>query len=390
MSLTGPLFSWTLWIVAAALFGWVIYDWPRSASNSFLIILRRIGYQFAVILTVLIATVVSLNSEYSWYSNWEDLGSLFGAAAPGNVVAAGAPATDATGGTVVVGPSKAGTTVVPLPKILAQANLGLAPNPGAAGQYKNYLVVGPVSGVTQNVTVWFPPSYTEPKMANHRYPVMVAFFGVPGAVSQLTVNMALGKQLATAMTAGTIADSIILMPNFAPHNIDTECLDGGKGYLQMETFITKDVTDWAQRNLRVGADRGSWATFGFSAGAWCASMLTMLHPDIYSAAISLGGYFQPTFTAPYLPFAQGSPQWDHYDLLQLAHDKPPMVALWVQTSKADPISYGTAVQLLNLARPPMSVTADVLPNAGHRFSIWVGLVPQTLKWLGSTASGFHR
>jgi enterochelin esterase-like enzyme len=194
--------------------------------------------------------------------------------------------------------------------------------------------------------------------------------------------------VAQQAAAGHLAPAVVVMPFYTPGQIDTECVDGGAGQPQVEQWLTRDVTGWVEHHLRVGNSRTSWATFGLSAGAWCASMLAMLHPDLYSAAISLGGYYQPDFARTYIPFKPGSPQWDHYDLLRVAHDHPPTVALWVQTSKADAVSYGTTRQLLATAKPPTSITADVLPNAGHRLSVWTALIPQTLQWLGRTAPGF--
>ena len=269
------------------------------------------------------------------------------------------------------------------------SSLGLNSGTGpATGQLRQYVVNGPISRVSSSVTVWFPPQYTEPSMAGHRFPVLEAFHGAPGTPRQLWYNMRLGELTARQTADGSLAPSVIVMPYYTPAELDTECVDGGAGQPQIEQWLTRDVTNWVEHHLRVSTDRSSWATFGLSAGAWCANMLAMLHPDLFSAAISLGGYYQPTFEPPYVPFTPGSAQWAHYDLLALARNHPPKVALWVQTSAADPVSYGTTRQLLSIARPPTSVTADVLPNAGHRLSVWDALIPQTLQWLGRTAPGF--
>jgi enterochelin esterase-like enzyme len=401
VELTGSLFAWTIWLAAIGLFVWVIIDWPRSARPGFLSVLRRVGYQLGVVLLLLLAVGTSLNSQYGWYANWGDLGTIFSSAAPGQEVAAGAPAADAAGPLVPQSGAPAalpsdrtpvvehtiGAPLEALPSLVAM-KLSTARGPND-GQIRTYTVDGKASDHTGDVSVWFPASYTDPKMADHRYPVIEAFHGVPGTPAQVYNNMHLGTEVATQVAAGNLADSIIVMPNWAPKDVDTECVDGGKGYLQMETYLTKDVTDWVTHHLRVYTDRSSWATIGLSAGAWCASVLTMLHPDIYSAAISLGGYFQPGFESPYVPFKPGSAQAKHYDLQALAENHPPKIALWVQTSPADSLSWGSASQLLKTARPPLSVTADVLPNAGHRLSIWIALLPQTLQWLGRTVPGFH-
>lgn len=389
MSLTGPLLAWVIWTLAISSFAWVIIDWPRFAARGWRSVLKRLGYQLGVIITLLLAVGITLNSQYGWYANWGDLGSIFAGTAPGTVVSAGSNAAEAAGPGGSLSSNGPGHYAIPLAAVPSLAKMGLTSGRGpAGGTIKSYPVTGKISGVDSYVDVWYPASYTDPKMANHRYPVIEAFHGVPGTPRQVWFNMHLAALVAQQARDGNIADSILVMPDWAPGQIDTECVDGGPGQIQMEQWLTRDVTSWVDHHLRVADDRSSWATFGLSAGAWCASMLTMLHPNLYSAAISLGGYFEPGFEQPYVPFKSGSAQFAHYDLLRIAREHPPKVALWVQTSKSDPLSYGTTEQLLNTAKPPMSVTADVLPNAGHRIGVWVPLIPQTLQWLGKTVPGF--
>ena len=386
MSLTDGFLEYALWVSAAVLFGWLVFR-PRSTGPGWWSVLRRAGYQLAVVVTVLLAVGVSLNDEYGWYANWADLGTTFSGTDPGNVVAAGAAAAQAAAGST--GGTGSDHQAVPLTALPSLASLGLKSGVGpAAGQVRQYVVTGPISRVSSTVSVWYPPQYTDPAMASHRFPVIEAFHGAPGTPRQLWYNMRLGQLTAQQTSAGTIAPSVIVMPYYTPGSVDTECVDGGAGQPQIEQWLTRDVTAWVEHHLHVSDERASWATFGLSAGAWCANMLAMLHPDLYSAAISLGGYYQPTFESRYTPFKPGSPQWKHYDLLALARDHPPKTALWVETSAADQVSYGTTRQLLAEAKPPTSVTADVLPNAGHRLSVWEALIPQTLQWLGRTAPGF--
>jgi enterochelin esterase-like enzyme len=387
VSLTDGFLAVAVWAIAVVLFIWLVAR-PRATASGWSGLLRRTGYQLAVIVTVLLAVGVSLNDQYGWYANWGDLGSAFGNADPGNVVAAGAAAAQAAAADA--GGSAVDHQSVPLGALPSLSSLGLTDKPGpSAGQVRDYRIVGPVSRLTSTIAVWFPPQYTDPSMTEHRFPVLEAFHGTPGTPRQIWYNMSLGGRVAQQTAVGNIAPSVIVMPFYTPGQLDTECVDGGAGQPQIEQWLTRDVTSWVEHHLRVRTDRSSWATFGLSAGAWCASMLAMLHPDLYSAAISLGGYYQPDFSPSYVPFRPGTPQWNHYDLIRLAHDHPPTVALWVQTSRADTVSYGTTRQFLDAAKPPTSVTADVLSNAGHRLGVWTALIPRTLQWLGHTSPGFR-
>jgi hypothetical protein len=115
----------------------------------------------------------------------------------------------------------------------------------------------------------------------------------------------------------------------------------------------------------------------------------MLHPAQYAAAIVMGGYFRPSFGAFYEPYPPGSPLAARYDLIAMGRRNPPAVAVWLQTSHADPESYNSSAAFLRAVRPPLAVDATVLQHAGHRISVWQGLLPGSLTWLGANVSGFR-
>jgi len=435
MTLTSTLLIWLLWLAALGLLVWSIIAWPRSAGPGPLAIVRRVAYHLGVIVLVLLAVGVSLNSQYGWYANWSDLASsVSGGGAPGTTKDGGNPAAAAaniafptaapgttasptgtgpnrpaiSGGVTVPTPNAptptkaaipTGPIATPVTQILHhtaalttiaanQADLLLHKKPGSAGQYFDATVPGPISGMTGKITVWLPQSYFDPAHKDHRFAVLEAFHGIPGNSHQLSQSLGFASLVNDAIQSSTLVDTVVVMPTYQIDGADTECVNGGAGQPQAEDWLSADVTGWIEQNLRVSGDRRSWATWGFSAGAYCASMLTMLHPALFSAAISLGGYFKPTFEPAYVPFAADSPQGLKYDLVRLAKSAPPPVALWVQTSPVDPVSYGTSEDLLKSARPPLSVTEDVLPNAGHRIAVWVALIPTTLGWLGKNIPGF--
>ena len=398
MQLTSAAFAWLLCLAAVAAFLWSILAWPKSAGPGWAALCRRVGHQLLVVVLVVAALGTLLNREYDWYSNWSDLASSFGSAQPADELqAAGAPATEAAAGHLGKVGSDASAGDAPSPGSTVSGStvldtgrsLGLSTHPGPNGQYRTFTVPGPISGHTGPVTVWFPADYDQPAQAFHRFPVIEAFHGIPGSPVQLTnafVN--LGSSVMHEVGRRALREAIVVMPDYAPRQVDTECVNGTGSQPRMEDWITKDVPAWLAAHVRVDRDRGSWAALGFSAGGWCAAMAAMLHPETYAAAIVLQGYFRPIFEAPYVPFAADGPAAEHYDLVRLAHDDPPRTALWILTSKADPLSYGTTRQLLADARPPLSVTADVLTNGGHRTSVWAPVVPRSLDWLG-TIPGFR-
>ncbi|MDO5711654.1 MAG: alpha/beta hydrolase-fold protein, partial [Micrococcales bacterium] len=145
---------------------------------------------------------------------------------------------------------------------------------------------------------------------------------------------------------------------------------------------------WVYDNLRAAPGRTSWAAFGYSAGGWCANMAAMLHPSVYATTISLGGYWRPAFDHPFIPFKPGSASWQHYDLVDLVHRKPPAVAAWTLCGRQDRLAYPTTQRVTREAKQPFSITTTILPKGGHNTDLWIPHIPDALAWLGKTSSGF--
>jgi len=382
MALTDPRIVGLLWLAAGAAFTWVVASWPQAARPGLRAIARRVSTQLLVLILTVTALGGTLNLQNGWYSSWSDLAASLASPSPtGQVVTTGAPAALAA-----APPSwKAAPPLGPAPN---EADLGLNPNPGPEGQYRTYTIGGPLSGITGQVTIWFPQAYTDPAQAQRRFPVIEAFHGIPGSTRSYSHSVGLGHLLAAQSAAGRIGPAVLVIPEYTPAQQDTECVNGGPGHLAMEDWLATDIPSWVQHHLRARPARDAWATIGYSAGGWCAAMTAMLHPQTYGAAIVLSGYFTPIFARTYRPFAPGSALWNRYDLVRVAKNRPPKVALWIQTSPADPLSHQTTSALLADVRRPLSVTAYVLTGTGHRMSVWVNLMPRTFAWLGSTIPGF--
>jgi pimeloyl-ACP methyl ester carboxylesterase len=172
-----------------------------------------------------------------------------------------------------------------------------------------------------------------------------------------------------------------------PPGTDTECVDGGPGAPQVERFLTVDVPTWVRQHFAVVARRTSWATLGLSAGGWCAAMAALRHPAQYGAAVVMGGYFAPDFSARYRPLTASAAA--RYDLVRLEQRRRPPVALWLETSRNDRLSYPSSAAFLRAVAPPTAVDATVLLDGGHRLSLWRPMVGSALDWVGARIPGFR-
>jgi S-formylglutathione hydrolase FrmB len=353
--------------------------WPRLAAPGPQPIIGRSLLLLTVNALVVFTGAVALNDEFTFFADWTDLhGAVFGAHGGSTALAGGA----------AVKAAKA--SIAPVHRAALPSELPRLPTAATNGdRVLRYTVRGPESGLKGEVLVALPSGYTSPANAKRRYPVLETFNGYPGDPSQWIDSMGLNGQVDKAVAHHLMAPAIIVSPLIEfPPGVDTECVNGTGSDPRVETWVTRDIPDWVLRTFRALPDRGAWATIGLSAGGWCAAMAAMLHPEQYAAAIVLGGYFHPEFSHNYRPFDTSSPEGHYYDLIALAAHQAPPVALWIETSHSDPVSYPSSAKLLGVARAPLSVQALILTHAGHRLGIWIGLLPRVVAWLGASLPGF--
>jgi pimeloyl-ACP methyl ester carboxylesterase len=366
VALTSTSLLVVLGLLCVAVFAAVVAGQPR---------LRRRGTQMAsrgalvLVLNVLVLALVgaAVNDQFGFYVSWSDLA---GAGSPVTVTHHGATARRAA---------------------TARVGHGLAPSsafsaaPLTAGRIQHLDVVGPHSGVHAPVTVLLPAGYSA--TAATRYPVIEALHGFPGSSNSWVTGMQVQPALDALVASHTIRPSIVVMPQInIPSHVDGECVNGPPGTPQVETWLARDVPEYVASHFRVDTRRSSWAVAGYSEGGWCAAMVGLRHPDVFGGDIVFSGSFQPEFTRAYRPFGTTTPA--RYDLIRLARNAPPPLAMWVQSAKPDGYSYPQTARFLKAVRAPLSVTTDLLKTGGHREQLWAAELPTALTWLAHAVPGF--
>jgi enterochelin esterase-like enzyme len=378
VSLTGGPFLVLVAALTVAAFVALVVTWPWFAGRTVGWIAARVGMLLVVNVLVLFSAAVWLNDTFLFYASWVDLhGALTGTVTKtsldegGNAAAAAREHVSGSAAT-------AGTSVPDLSQTrMASSGVG------------SFHVRGPASGLSGNVLVQVPPGYFDPANATRKYPVLEAFSGYPGSPYQWVSVISLASDMATQVAQGHMRPAVIVMPQqWFPAGVDTECVNGAASDPQVETWLTDDVPRWVAHTFRVNTQRSSWATIGLSAGGWCANMAAMLHPAQYGAVIDMGGYFRPELSPFYQPYPEHGALAQRYDLVARSERDPPPIAMWLETSHADDVSYKSSAAFLKEAKAPMAIHAVVLRNAGHRISVWQALLPESLRWLGHTVPGF--
>ncbi|MEO7288406.1 MAG: alpha/beta hydrolase-fold protein, partial [Jatrophihabitantaceae bacterium] len=250
------------------------------------------------------------------------------------------------------------------------------------------LVSMPVPGVRSKVhaapaTVYLPPQYGDPAMANRSFPVVELLSGFPGGPASWLRDLHVRQLLDSMIKHGQSAPFIAVIPvqNVASPR-DTECVNvlGGP---QVDSYLSYDVRTATARAFRASAAGSQWTVLGYSTGGYCAVDLSLRHPGMFSAAVSLAGYNAPAHDRstgslfghrPWLARAF-SPIW------LVEHGKlAPQHVLLVAT-KADPVSLYEARQLAGQNRSPVQMSVLALPRGGHNFATFAAELPTGIGWL---------
>lgn len=259
----------------------------------------------------------------------------------------------------------------------APARLPATPTPGS-GRLVRVTVPGPASGLTMPMTFYLPAAYDTPAGRRLRFPVVMALHGYPGTPESWIRRLDIAGHLDREIAAGRMAPTVVLLPYHTPRRLlDTECtnLTGGP---QAETYLTRDVRQWAVAHLRIRADQAGWGLIGYSAGGFCAMNLALKHPHLYAAAASLSG--EP---APGIRIGDGSEHTTNNIAWRLTHQPPPPISLYLGWAADESRARLGSQQVARLASAPLTVTTAVVAHGGHSHATWRTLEGPALDWLSA-------
>ncbi|MGW4896523.1 alpha/beta hydrolase [Kitasatospora sp. NPDC004240] len=381
MELTSDALVNSLLALGAAALVTTLWIWPRLARQRPLPVLARIGLLTVTQISVLAVLALSVNNSFGFYTSWDDLldpgGAKLALTATDRSKDAAAP-SDA-----LVRPTEEGglETVTDLPKGA----------PEEVGRVESIRVKGRESGLSDQMFVYLPPQYFDPKFALVRFPVVLAIAGYPGNTVHLLKELPVAQTAAELQQAGRMPPTVVVMarPTLTPP-LNTECVDVTNGP-RTETWFVKDVPEALRSAYRVGRSAASWATFGYSTGGSCAMRLAMRHPEVYGTASGLHADFrlvEDQWTNGAL-LGGDQNQLNQHDLGWRLQNLPaPAVSLLaVSTRKEadyqDTVRFVELAQQVAAANPQFKVESLYLDDGGHNFDSWVRELPATLEWLGA-------
>ena len=77
---------------------------------------------------------------------------------------------------------------------------------------------------------------------------------------------------------------------------DTECVNGPRG--NAADHLTREVVPYMSAQFGVSRDSANWGIVGWSMGGTCAVDLTVMHPELFSTFVAIGGDLTPTAGNP--------------------------------------------------------------------------------------------
>jgi enterochelin esterase-like enzyme len=362
----------------ATLMLWSRLRGPRAVRAT-----ARLSLVGASQVAAVVFVAAALNDYGYFYASWSDLlgqSSSVGqpsSAAPGHPAAAGAAAGTAT---------TAGPPAVSVVRQLADPGWSTPAQWASRGRVESITINGVRSRLSSHAFVYLPPQYFQAAYRRRAFPAAQVFTGFPGTDLNLLKGMDYPARLLAEVQAGRARPTVLVMlrPSVTFPR-DTECTDVPSGP-QALAFFAQDVPLAVAATYRVQT-RG-WGAVGDSTGGYCAAKLAMLHSDVFTAAVTLSGYFHTLKDNTTGELWGGSRVLKNLNNLEwrLRHLPPPPVSLLVTTAKDEAGSSGYAdsrrfLVLAHAAGAPLRVESLVLDHGGHNFSTWNSELPQALSWL---------
>ncbi|MFI9275045.1 alpha/beta hydrolase [Kitasatospora sp. NPDC052896] len=380
MELTSSGLVFTLIIVAVLALLGTLWCWPRLAPQRPLPVLGRLGLLTVSQLAVLSVCALSLNNAYGFYTSWDDL------LRPGRSQLALAP----VGSGAKAGPPKSDTLVRPTTEGGLETVTDLPQGkPDEVGRVDSIRVTGKASGLSDQMFIYLPPEYFNPKYARERFPVLLTLAGYPGPSLHLISELHTPQTAWELQRTGKMAPTIVVMarPTVAAPR-DTECVDVPNGP-QTETWFAKDVPAALRSAYRVSHSADSWGVLGYSTGGSCALRLALRYPDAYRSAAGLHAEYHVVpdqwNSGDLFGGNQGLAQ--QYDLAWRLQNLPvPKANLLVVSTRTED-DYQSSQDFLNTAKQvtaahsELTVDSLFLPDGGHSFDTWRRELPASLEWI---------
>ena len=266
------------------------------------------------------------------------------------------------------------------------AKTGQLPNHGATLSVSIPPTTAHLKYTPRPAYVWVPPAWFLP---NHpQLPVIELLHGTPGQPSDWTrASYADATSLAFAEQNHGEAPILVMPDVNGSFSEDTECVNSPK-YGEVETYLTKDVPAFIQKNFNAKTTVGAMAVAGLSEGGTSAVGLALTNPKEYPTFASYSGLASPSYQADSrqesidILFGGSEAAFNAHDpQYLLSHHTFDGMAGWFESGAQDPPSLAGEKTLQALAAKAGIDTCFTYPPGAHDFGFWKDAFATSLPWI---------
>jgi len=338
---------------------WAVLAWKKIYRATFTNFLLRLLIIVLCQVLVLISVGLEVNRQNGFYESWND---VFGT-------------TSNYGKTATTAGSMATIT---------QSEFARANQRSSKSMLVRDVITGQQSHVSNVVYLDLPATAVtsiERKIPldPQRYRVVEFLTGFPSQPLMWIKALSIDKVLAAYNQSHVGHEVIGIIPqvNIAGH-YDLECMNLPGTRPRAETWLSSDMHSYL--SARLGMLDSKWGVMGVSTGGWCAAMLSLRHPELYSAAVSIAGYYRAALPATD-PFALQNEMEAKYDLAKAEESLKKVQPLYITASDGDAYSIYETRKFLAKTHPHLAITFEEIKSGGHHSGIWVPQLPLALAWL---------
>jgi S-formylglutathione hydrolase FrmB len=236
----------------------------------------------------------------------------------------------------------------------------------------------------RDAQIYLPPAYfAKPKP---QLPVLMMFHGEPGQPTDWVEGGNIGVTANAYAKQNNGTAPIIVMPDInGGVASDTECVDGSRG--NAETYLTKDVRDAVIKQYSTATDPKQWAIGGLSEGGYCAFMLGVRHPDLWTTFVDLSGLNVPNPDGTTAEKLLGGDKdavaaYSPLEVLQQPNAAWSTLGGWFAVGAQDAASVITAVKQGAAGAQQAGITTELKVDPGdHSFYFWSAAMAQAFPWV---------
>ena len=240
---------------------------------------------------------------------------------------------------------------------------------------------------TRQAYIYLPPAWFAKNSAP--LPTLVLLPGEPGGAADWSSSGDADTTAnAFAKTNGGVTPILIMPDSNGIKTVDSECVNSQFG--NAETYLAKDIPNYAHAVLGASRAPGSMAIAGLSAGGTCSMILALDYPDVYPTFASYSGFEAPQYENDTVQqtvsifFGGSQSSYENHSPLQVLQSSPNGYsgsAGWFQAGSGDAPTVAAAKALRPAATKAGMATCFLISPGGHDFLFWAGAFHTSLPWI---------